>query len=318
MKYLIGIDSGGSKTETLLFDETGHVLVRDLDQGANGMDIGKERAQAIILGALRRVMAQSPEPVCQVFGGIVGTSLGNFMWEHLRANLPSDVAVQVEGDGGIIMSGTIGHRDGCTMISGTGCSMFVRHGDQPLIKIGGWGYLVDAWGSGYGLGRDALAAAFRAYDGRGGATLLLDMVNEQLGKSVHTSIPDIYSHPAGTRAFIAKFAHLIIKARNQGDEIATRIYEQHTDALADMTYAAQRFFPDQIFPIVMNGGIFQAFPEYTQSVRDKANPNAQMILAQMPPVYGSMIEAMWHAGLPINEQFKENFLVSYEALCKTI
>ena len=38
MKYYIAIDSGGNKTDSVLFDETGKVLARDKRRGANAFD----------------------------------------------------------------------------------------------------------------------------------------------------------------------------------------------------------------------------------------------------------------------------------------
>ena len=59
MRYLVAIDSGGTKTDTVLFDETGHILCRDLSPGANGMDIGKSEAVRRILAVLDRAISAS-------------------------------------------------------------------------------------------------------------------------------------------------------------------------------------------------------------------------------------------------------------------
>ncbi len=40
MRYFIAIDSGGTKTDAVLFDETGHIVARSLTMGCNAMDIG--------------------------------------------------------------------------------------------------------------------------------------------------------------------------------------------------------------------------------------------------------------------------------------
>lgn len=40
MRCFIAIDSGGTKTDAVLFEETGHILARSLTQGCNAMDIG--------------------------------------------------------------------------------------------------------------------------------------------------------------------------------------------------------------------------------------------------------------------------------------
>ena len=44
MDYYIGVDSGGSKTEFVLADETGHVLQRAVDSGCNPLDKGPDVA----------------------------------------------------------------------------------------------------------------------------------------------------------------------------------------------------------------------------------------------------------------------------------
>ena len=41
MTYMIAIDSGGTKTDTVLFDNTGCVLARDISPGANALDVGQ-------------------------------------------------------------------------------------------------------------------------------------------------------------------------------------------------------------------------------------------------------------------------------------
>lgn len=44
MGYFIALDAGGTKTETLLLDESGRILLRDISLGCNAMDMGLEEA----------------------------------------------------------------------------------------------------------------------------------------------------------------------------------------------------------------------------------------------------------------------------------
>ena len=54
MRYMIGIDGGGTKTERVLFDETGHILARDVRQGCNALDLGTKGIEiAEACGVLR-------------------------------------------------------------------------------------------------------------------------------------------------------------------------------------------------------------------------------------------------------------------------
>ena len=54
MRYFIAIDSGGTKTDAVLFDENGHIISRSLTKGCNAMDIGIDQACQHLLFVLNR------------------------------------------------------------------------------------------------------------------------------------------------------------------------------------------------------------------------------------------------------------------------
>lgn len=315
MRYLVAIDSGGTKTDTVLFDETGHILCRDLSPGANGMDIGKSEAVRRILEVLDRVVPQAPEKVSAIYGGIAGVMpLGDF---YSPVVTPRNYAgsVRFNDDGPSLISSTIGHQDGCGMVVGTGCSCFIRVEGQPLRKVGGKGYLIDTGGSGFELGRDALAMAFRAADGRCAHTVLLDLIEEEMGVGVDRWMEKIYDPVKGGRPFVASFAHNVFIARNMGDWAAREIFQRGADLLGDLTFAAAKWFEGE-FRVVMSGGLVANFPEYAEAIRAASHPRAEMIRAEAPPVYGSAVEAMWDAGLEADEAFRQRFMREYTALQK--
>lgn len=132
MKYMVAIDSGGTKTETVLFDSTGHILTRDLSPGANGMDIGKDEAVRRLVDVLDRVTPRSPEKLAAIYGGIAGVMpLGDFYTPVVG---PKNYAASIrfDDDGPSLISAAIGHRDGCGMVVGTGSSCFIRVEGQSL------------------------------------------------------------------------------------------------------------------------------------------------------------------------------------------
>lgn len=205
MKYMIAVDCGGTKTDTVLFDETGHIHHRDVSAGANGMDIGKAEALRRFLGTMERVVPLSPGRVSAIYGGIAGVMpLGDF---YTPVVAPKDYAdsLRFADDGPSMISATIGHQNGCAMVIGTGSSCFIRIDEQPLRKVGGKGYLIDTGGSGFELGRDALAMAFRAADGRCEATLLTESIQEQMGAPIDQWMERIYDPVSGGRAFVVKY-----------------------------------------------------------------------------------------------------------------
>ncbi|NMA24392.1 MAG: hypothetical protein GX936_01865 [Clostridiales bacterium] len=310
MKYFVAIDAGGTKTDTVLFDEKGHILLRDLSVGNNALDIGKPAAIERLLDVLERVTAFAPKKISAIFGGITGVMpLGDFFSAEV---LPKNYAdsVRFDGDGPNVISSSIGHRNGCGMVCGTGSSCFIRIGGQPLQRVGGKGYLIDTGGSGFELGRDAIAYAFRVADGRCAPSVLFDLVRQKMACEADDWLKPIYDPKTGGRAFIASFAPLVFEGRHMGDWACRKIFEQGSAALADLTFAAAKHFEGD-FSVVMSGGIFAHFPEYVASVRAKSSPRAKLILADAPPVFGAAVEALWDAGLSPDEDFKACFLREY-------
>ena len=136
MEYFIAIDSGGTKTDTVLFDETGHILHRDLSKGCNAMDIGTEEAKRRMWDILQRVEPIAPKPVKAIFGAVAGTdSFGDFLAEYVRPMMKAE-RMHIEDDGWNLISGALGRVDGCSMVCGTGSSLFVRK-DGKLVNSGG-------------------------------------------------------------------------------------------------------------------------------------------------------------------------------------
>ncbi len=313
MNYVIGMDSGGTKTETLVVDEQGHILLRDVSAGCNVLDIGFEEGEKRMLSVLERVTAAVPGKVAAMFGAVAGSAhTRSFMVDLVNRHYEIPY-VRVESDAICIITGTLGReQDACSLICGTGCSLIIRIDGKNVAHIGGRGYLIDTGGSGYDLGREALRYAFRALDGRGEPTVLNELLEKRIGKPLQDSMIDVYS---GGRAKIASFAGLIFEGNAMSDRVCHQIIDQEATKLAELTWPAEKHFPGE-FSVVMNGGIFTAFPDYANLVKVKASPRAKMILAEVPPVYGSVVEAMADAGHECDEEFKKTFMAEYRELKK--
>ena len=307
MEYYIGIDAGGTKTEAVLTDDTGRIIHRYLGEGCNPMDIGIPGVKARILSVVQELTAASPRTPVSLYGGVAGldridVGLDAYLWEHI----PIPV-IRTEDDGCNMISGMLGHGDGCGMVCGTGSSLFARIEGKPLVHIGGLGYLIDTGGSGFELARDGLKQAYRYLDGRGEKTLLAEGFSNALHKELRQAFLDLY---AGGRSFIASLAHVVFACAAMGDEAAEQILEEGSSKLAELTYAAAKHF-DGVFPVVMNGGIFRAYPHYARKVQEKSSPRANMILADVPAIYGAVVEALWQNKIQADERVRLRFLADY-------
>ncbi len=74
--------------------------------------------------------------------------------------------------------GALGDRHGAVVAAGTGV-VTLAVGPRATALDGDLGYIMGDAGSGYWIGREALDAVMRAYDGRGPATVLTDAVRER-------------------------------------------------------------------------------------------------------------------------------------------
>ena len=259
-------------------------LQRALDAGYQLLESGAPAHEAVV--AAIHVMEDAPE-----FNAGRG------------AALTSDGIAQMDA---CLISAMLGHTDGACMICGTGSSLCYRQGES-YGHIGGWGYLVDSCASGFILGKKALLAVAREQDGRGEKTLLTQLIAQQCGESMEAHFEKIY---AGGRPYIASFARLVFEARRAGDRVAAQIFDECVADLNELVWTAYRRFGGG-YPLVLNGGIFQHFPEYVQAVKAHAPQQVQIIDSDAPPVYGGAVEAMYDAGMTCDAAFKQRFLEGY-------
>jgi len=92
--------------------------------------------------------------------------------------------------------GALGDTPGAVIAVGTGVvTLAVGVGAGTVARVDGWGYLIADAGSGYWLGRAALDAVMRDYDGRGPATALRDAVQQEF-PNLETLYLELQADPA--------------------------------------------------------------------------------------------------------------------------
>lgn len=311
MRYLIGIDGGGTKTESVLFTADGTVIGRDLTRGVNALDVGIEKSKSRVEGAIERLTARIPEggELAVVYGGLAACVdyFPGVMYDYLRPRT-SCGKLRLEGDGGSLIAAMQGHADGASLIAGTGSSVYIRTGEK-LQRYGGWGPIIDTEGSGYKLGLHAFYAAFRALDGRGPDTVIYDLIAEQMGKKPENCLPEIYEKG---RPYISLFAQCVFKGRKMGDRVASDIFDHGVRCLAELVEIGERVL-DKEFKVYTGGGLFTNFPEYWEALAAAVPKRATLVALDAEPIYGAAVEALWDAGLEADEAFKKRFMETYHA-----
>ncbi len=301
MSYYIAIDGGGTKTEGIVADRFGTILGRRVVGPSNPNDTSAEEASQVLVQLIRQLIAsvQDPAATFTLFAGISGALNHRAEMEAaIRHQVPNAPYLEVGSDVRILLSAELPQGDGACIICGTGSACFLRCRHE-IVRIGGWGYLLDSGGSGYDIGRDGLEAVLRAHDGRGCETILTDLLHAHLGAPVWQSITEIYE---GGKPLIASCAPLVFAAAEQKDEVATAILKRNGRALAEYIETAHRHLIEidasaatVPFRVVMGGGISQKqAPLWNKIVAAQVDPSIPLdvSVASHPPVLGALIEAI--------------------------
>ncbi|MFC7788009.1 N-acetylglucosamine kinase [Microbacterium sp. MAHUQ-60] len=201
--------------------------------------------------------------------------------------------------------GVLGDQNGAVVAAGTGV-VTLGVGPEHSARVDGWGYIMGDAGSGYWIGRAALDAVMRAFDGRGPATALAGVVQERwpdletaysLLQASHDRVRTVASFAAPTAALAAT-----------GDEVAVRICREAAGELALAVIAALQVTdaPDDA-AVGAIGGVFGSDlirSSFTDAVR-AVRPRARFV----PPIGSGLDGAVSLAGLgaqhPLRERLAE-------------
>lgn len=312
MRYVIAMDSGGTKTDCVLCDTQGRVLRRVVEQGCNAFDLGYPVVEPRMHSLMEQITRDAPGPIGAVFAAVAGQGpKSSFPRDIIRQYVQPETVIRTDNDGPCIITSMLGAADGCGMIAGTGSSLFVRKNGEIVAKIGGRGYLIDTGGSAFEIGRDGIAAAYRALDGQGEPTVLVELLEEAMGVPVLKSRSRIYDQETGGRRYIASFARVVFRGWEMGDEVCRQIIDLGAEKQAMLVRAAAKHF-DGEFTVVLSGGLHLHIPAYTELIRSKCPPQAKLLRATVPPVCGGAMEAMMDLGVTPDDTTRQNFMSTYE------
>ena len=140
-------------------------------------EFGGIRTDSALIPQLGEVVASvassTRQPIVTVSAGISGFSKAETDPRELLASGTAHGVreVYLAHDSVTSYLGALGDEPGVVVAAGTGV-VTLAVGAHDVARIDGWGNLIGDAGSGYWLGRAALDAVMRAYDGRGPATAL--------------------------------------------------------------------------------------------------------------------------------------------------
>jgi glucosamine kinase len=130
--------------------------------------------------------------------------------------------------------GTLGGDRGAVVASGTGV-VTLAVGRSRVARVDGWGNIMGDAGSAYWIGREALDAGMRAYDGRGPRTPLTEVIRERW-TDLDEAYIDLQADPDRIR-IVASFARAVADLADS-DPVAERICLRAAEELSRSVIAA--------------------------------------------------------------------------------
>ncbi len=185
IKYLVGVDGGGSGTRIIVTDKKLKILASATgDPSALGQGI--EKAWRSILDTLARAFHYGNLPVpmlseCAIGLGLSGAN--NIIWKNeFYLRNPGFKNIILDTDGFTTLLGAHGGKPGVIVAVGTGSVGMLLDLKLNRKDVSGWGFPAGDEASGAWLGLKAAALAQKTLDGRRPSSTLSEAVLNYCGK----------------------------------------------------------------------------------------------------------------------------------------
>ncbi len=294
-QYYCGWDGGGTKTEVCLVNKEDAVTASRVFGPLNINGASEDTVRQSIRDAVDYMAAQ-PGGLSSCGALVIGTAGASNrdavqLMESAVRQAGYEGPMRILGDQEIALDGAVqGH--GAVLIAGTGAICFGRDPAGNHVRVGGYGYLIDDGGSGYAIGRDILAAAARAVDGRRRETCRKDMVFEALhAQDMPEVITWLYSPRTGKKE-VASLAPLLLPALEAGDRTAREIAQWAADDLCELVLALWRKTGMRDGELALTGSILTRYAPIRQMVEERLRLALPALRVQAPRASAAQGAAM--------------------------
>jgi N-acetylglucosamine kinase-like BadF-type ATPase len=297
-RLIIGMDGGGTKTRVLVKERLDGETLFDQNFGmSNYNNIGVE--------GLRPVFREVYEALVMCFGerlqdailvlGSAGVDRPKDVEIYLSALKESGFTCRLEvvNDAEIALVGGNGDRKDALMIAGTGSIVVGINSNGKIVRSGGWGGLISDEGSGFQIGRHAIAAVMQEYD----KVISPTSFTEQLLAHFQLTSPEdfmdlLYIEDTLPVDKIASCTPIILEAWIKGDQAAHTIVEGELEKLVRLVVGISRQMGTETFRLSVAGSLLTKSSDYFGVLKEKLStvlPQVEISTPLYDPVFGAII-----------------------------
>jgi N-acetylglucosamine kinase len=295
MSFVLGLDSGGSKTFGAVADARGIVLRTWKGPGLDPM--GAADWQHLLQQAVGELCAgEAPAAAMlglSMHGEIEAVSASQQKAVGALLTCPHLTLNDVE----VAYDGAFPGADGVLMLAGTGSMAWMKLGGNSA-RIGGWGDAFGDEGSAFWIGREALSVASQQLDGRRDGSSFAEGILSACGCSADSLIDWAYGQ-SSLRAAVARLASHVDQMAEAGDDVAIALLQQAAEMLTRHVEAARRKLGNASLQWSYAGSVFKS----RTVVRHLTSRLGSPVLPRLPPVGGALWRAAVLADWPAGEGF---------------
>jgi len=299
MKYIIGMDGGGTNTVCAIADIEGNVLYKCSGGPSNFLIKGTEVISQNIFSLIENCVSKLRIKYSEIKIIVIGVTGGGRREDadHLRQSiiaLSNNKGIEfekilVESDALIALEGAFSGRPGSILISGTGSIMFGKDDKEKIYRVGGFGRIIGDGGSGYSIGRKGLNAMSKQFDGRDEFTEISKLMYDNFNiTSAEILISEVYRNNFD----VASVAPIVISAAENNDKIALRIIEEEAEELLLHIESMLKKINQPVMNLAFIGGIISRDNIFSRTLKQKISyrvPHVNILEPENSPEIGAII-----------------------------
>lgn len=298
MSYYLAIDSGGTKADFLLADDT-RELARVRTGTIKRMRTDADTAATNLDNALAELTATSGIAMSAITRTCIGTAgesvplVADWLREAIHKRVSGSLLLL--GDVEIALDAAFPGEPGVLVLAGTGSNVAGRDAAGSLTTAGGWGPALADQGSGHHIGHQALRQMFLAID-EGRTTALLPAVLKFWQLDSAEQIVE-FANRIPSPDF-SRLTELVLACAEQGDDVANAVLEKEGQDLAHLVRLVLRRLiasgPPWTPPVAFAGSIM----EKVAPVRDALIANVKLefpAVRTLDGVVDPIVGALWRA-----------------------
>jgi N-acetylglucosamine kinase-like BadF-type ATPase len=300
VRYILGFDGGGTKTECVLMNSDHQILARTYAGPSNPSRIGVELAFRNVEEAARLALQEiglERTAITAIGAGLAGTAkpeMKQRMTIALQLSFPA-AAITVLTDLEAALAAA-GEGPAIVLVAGTGSAAFGRNAQGQIHRVGGYGPASSDEGSAYDIGRQGVAAAVEANKRTGTDSTLGQQILAQLRC---TEWP-VVQHRAQTMPddIFPPLFPVVAAAADSGDATAREILNRAAAQLASLVdqVAAQLHLRQSDFLLAKIGGTIGRsvfFDTQLDATCKQLFPHAQIAPLRISPAEAAALAAKY-------------------------